>query len=70
MSDPAAAVDRPIGDDRARFPLVLEAIRADANQLELALLNLAVNARDAMPNGGVITIAARPETVGPGIQHR
>ena len=53
-----------------RFPLVLEAIRADANQLELALLNLAVNARDAMPNGGVITIAARPETVGPGNQHR
>lgn len=46
-----------------RFPLGLPLARVDANQLELALLNLAVNARDAMPDGGVITIAAREETV-------
>jgi signal transduction histidine kinase len=44
-----------------RVPQVLPPVLADANQLELALMNLALNARDAMPSGGTLTISARPE---------
>lgn len=38
-------------------------VHSDSNQLENALLNLVINARDAMPNGGTITVSTRSETI-------
>jgi PAS domain S-box-containing protein len=49
-----------------RFPLGLPPLHTDPAQLETVLLNLTVNARDAMPNGGTIRIEARSETISPG----
>ena len=46
-----------------RFPLVSKPVLGDANQLEMILLNLTVNARDAMPDGGQIVIATREEVL-------
>jgi PAS domain S-box-containing protein len=50
------------------FPLELPNVAADANQLELAFLNLAINGRDAMPRGGTITIAATERADVPGLK--
>jgi len=57
-------VQRSIGPEwpiSTSFPLKLPPVWADANQLEMALLNLIVNARDATPSGGPILISARCE---------
>jgi PAS domain S-box-containing protein len=54
-------LDRTLGPSieiRTSIPERLSPILIDANQLELAILNLAVNAKDAMPAGGVLTISA------------
>jgi len=51
------------------LPDDLPAVSADANQLEMALLNLAVNARDAMPSGGTIRIDASEHLLTDGAVH-
>lgn len=53
---PGIRIDTQFSDD-------LEPVLADVNQLELAILNLATNARDAMPEGGSVVIRAQPEVV-------
>jgi len=45
------------------IPLRLPRVLSDANQLETAFMNLALNARDAMPEGGVIRVAAHIESL-------
>lgn len=39
---------------------------ADTNQIEMAILNLAINARDAMPDGGIVTIRNSVHAAAPG----
>jgi signal transduction histidine kinase len=54
-------LERALGHEvqlHTSFQSGLPAALVDANQLELALLNVALNARDAMPNGGTLMISA------------
>jgi two-component system NtrC family sensor kinase len=45
------------------IPPAIWPVQADAGDLELSLVNVVLNARDAMPNGGRVTIAARNRTL-------
>jgi PAS domain S-box-containing protein len=58
---------RVIGEDvelRTWLDPELASTRADAGQLEQVIMNMAVNARDAMPDGGSILLATSNVTVG------
>jgi PAS domain S-box-containing protein len=56
----------PLISIETHFPPELPKALADENQLELAILNLCVNSRDAMPGGGTITLSAQEQCVRPG----
>jgi PAS domain S-box-containing protein len=59
VADTVRMLDRVIGEDLELVTTLdpaLGAIQADPGQINQVLMNLAVNARDAMPNGGRITI--------------
>ncbi len=62
ISDLSALLGRLLGEN-VRLEVVpgsdLWPIKADLNQFEQVIVNLAVNARDAMPNGGTMTIRTR-----------
>jgi signal transduction histidine kinase/CheY-like chemotaxis protein len=64
MADLVSSTTGPQIHVSVEVPRDLAPARADPNQLEMALLNLSVNARDAMPNGGAIRITVSNEIVG------
>jgi signal transduction histidine kinase/CheY-like chemotaxis protein len=68
VRDITGMLERLIGDDYELIAACDEgigSIRADPGQIEQVLLNLVINARDAMPDGGTITIRTRLEEGGP-----
>jgi CheY-like chemotaxis protein len=69
MSGMTELLERSLGSSiqiETHIPADLPAVHVDINQLELALLNLAVNARDAMPFGGSLSISAACDTFADG----
>jgi two-component system cell cycle sensor histidine kinase/response regulator CckA len=64
-------INRLIGDNITmdiNHGRALGMVRADQGQLEQVIINLAVNARDAMPNGGELRISSSQRTIEPGFQ--
>jgi PAS domain S-box-containing protein len=66
LRDISKMLGRLIGEDitmRQEATPDLGNVKADVGQMEQVLMNLAVNARDAMPGGGTLTMAARNATI-------
>src|SRR5581483_7573784 len=54
---------RPDIEIKVELPELPCMVRVDPGEFELAILNLAINAKDAMPNGGTLSIRAKPVTL-------
>jgi CheY-like chemotaxis protein len=63
LSELLASTLGPRIERSIRVQQPLEPAHVDPNQLELALLNLCLNARDAMPEGGALAIAAQGDSI-------
>lgn len=73
LVDLGQMLERTLGEAiaiRVDCPADVPAVYADPNELDTALVNLALNARDAMPRGGRLTIAAREVVVDTADQER
>lgn len=68
----ADLLDRSLGPEMTlvtRFPREPVIVLVDPSQLEMAVLNLAANARDAMPAGGTVAIEVRVDSLQSGNSH-
>jgi PAS domain S-box-containing protein len=70
LADLVASTTGPQINVTVIAPDNLPPAKADPNQLEMAVLNLSVNARDAMPAGGALRITVSEEVLGPIHQSR